>query len=113
MILWIDAQLSPRLAPWMAQRFGIEAYSVRWLGFQEVKDEVIFAAARLRGAVIMTKDIDFVDLSVARGMPPQIIWVTVGNTSTRYLKDLLLEVFDEVRKVLGSGEPVVEIGGSR
>jgi len=113
MILWIDAQLSPGLAPWVAQQFGVEAYSVKWLGFQEVKDEVIFAAARLRGAVIMTKDIDFVDLSVARGVPPQIIWVTVGNTSTRYLKDLLLEVFDDVRSLLESGEAIVEIGGPR
>ena len=26
MILWIDAQLSPALAPWIAEQFGIETY---------------------------------------------------------------------------------------
>jgi predicted nuclease of predicted toxin-antitoxin system len=113
MILWIDAQLSPRLAPWMAEQFGVEAYSLRWLGLQEVKDEVIFAAARLRGAVIMTKDVDFVDLVNTRGAPPQIIWITVGNTSTAYLKELLKELFPDAREVLEFGVPVVEISGPK
>lgn len=113
MILWVDAQLSPRLAPWISDRFGIEASSMKWLGFQEVKDDVIFAAARLRGAVIMTKDVDFIDLVDARGTPPQIIWVTTGNTSTAYLKEVLLEVFHEVLALLASGEPIVEISSPK
>jgi len=29
MILWIDAQLSPHLAPWLKERFGLEAFSAR------------------------------------------------------------------------------------
>ncbi|HEX2201765.1 MAG TPA: DUF5615 family PIN-like protein [Longimicrobium sp.] len=62
MILWIDAQISPALAPWVAERFGIEAYSVKWLGLRDAEDAEIFAAAREANATIMTKDIDFVHL---------------------------------------------------
>ena len=31
MIIWVDAQLSPALAPWLTSELGIEAYSVRYL----------------------------------------------------------------------------------
>ena len=47
MKIWVDAQLSPHLAPWLNERFGVEAYSVRWLGYRDASDEAIFAAARL------------------------------------------------------------------
>jgi predicted nuclease of predicted toxin-antitoxin system len=43
----VDAQLSPHLARWLNERFGVEAYSVRWLGYRDASDEAIFAAARL------------------------------------------------------------------
>ena len=32
MRIWVDAQLSPHLAPWLTERLGIEADSVRRLG---------------------------------------------------------------------------------
>jgi predicted nuclease of predicted toxin-antitoxin system len=45
-IVWVDAQLSPALAPWMAATFGVEALSVRHLGLAAAKDVAIFRAAR-------------------------------------------------------------------
>lgn len=47
MIFWIDAQLPPGLAPWLNERFGIEAYSVRFLGLQAFEDTAIFERARV------------------------------------------------------------------
>ena len=60
MILWIDAQLSPALAPWLSDTFGVTAHAVRDLGLRDAKDLPIFHAAREAGAVIMSKDSDFV-----------------------------------------------------
>jgi predicted nuclease of predicted toxin-antitoxin system len=80
-ILWVDAQLSPALAPWITQQFGIDAYSVKWLGYRDATDPVIFQAAREAGAVVMTKDSDFLRLLERYGPPPQVLWVTLGNTS--------------------------------
>jgi predicted nuclease of predicted toxin-antitoxin system len=57
--IWVDAQLSPALAPWIQQEFGVEAYSARHLGLLTSKDPVIFAAARAADVIVMTKDSDF------------------------------------------------------
>jgi predicted nuclease of predicted toxin-antitoxin system len=49
MIFWFDAQLSPQLAPWLAQRFGVTAYAVRDLGLRDATDRAIYDAARAAG----------------------------------------------------------------
>ena len=59
MIIWVDAQLSPALAPWISQQFNIESLSVRKLGMVKAKDPAIFHAAREAGAIVLTKDADF------------------------------------------------------
>jgi predicted nuclease of predicted toxin-antitoxin system len=60
MILWIDAQLSPALARWLSDTFGVTAHAVRDFGLRDAKDLPIFHAAREAGAVIVSKDSDFV-----------------------------------------------------
>jgi predicted nuclease of predicted toxin-antitoxin system len=59
---WIDAQLSPAPAPWLTQRFGVRAFSVKFLGFRDATDYDIFAAARDARAVVISKDSDIVTL---------------------------------------------------
>jgi predicted nuclease of predicted toxin-antitoxin system len=54
-ILWIDAQLSPALASWIRETFGLEAQAVRDVGLRNAKDPVTFRAAREAGAVVMSK----------------------------------------------------------
>lgn len=109
MIVWIDAQLPPTLVTWMARRFGIEAFSVKQLGFRDATDRQIFLAARDAGAVVMTKDIDFARLLESHGAPPQIILITLGNTSNRRLREVLERIYSRVETLLKSGEPLVEI----
>lgn len=60
MIFWIDAQLSPALAPWLTETFGVKAYSVKFLGYRDMTDKLIFEAAREACAVVITKDAEFV-----------------------------------------------------
>ena len=72
MILWIDAQLSPALARWLSDTFGVTAHAVRDLGLRDAKDLAIFHAAREAGAVLMSKDSDFVLLLERFGPSPQM-----------------------------------------
>ena len=109
MIIWIDAQLSPALAPWISQQFKIESVSVRRLGMLNAKDPVIFQAAREVNAVVLTKDEDFVLLLGRLGPPPQVLWVRCGNTSNAYLRRVLEETLPNAMELLGAGEPLVEI----
>jgi predicted nuclease of predicted toxin-antitoxin system len=67
MTIWIDAQLSPVIAPWMGQNFPVEAVALRDIGLRDAQDEEIFAAAKLVGAVVMSKDSDFVNLLDSHG----------------------------------------------
>jgi predicted nuclease of predicted toxin-antitoxin system len=85
-IIWVDAQLSPALAPWLTKQFGIEAFSVRYLNLLRAKDPAIFRAARDAQVTMLTKDADFVVLQKRLGTPPSILWVRCGNTSNVYLK---------------------------
>ena len=78
---WLDAQLPPQLAPWLTEAFGVPAFSAAYLGYRDATDEVIFEAARLAGAVIISKDSDF------------------------------LATFPETQRLLAAGEDIVEIGG--
>jgi predicted nuclease of predicted toxin-antitoxin system len=112
-ILWIDAQLSPALAPWITQQFGIEVYSVKWLGYRDATDPIIFQAAREAGAVVMTKDSDFLRLLEQYGPPPQVLWVTLGNTSNARMREVLSRVLLQAVALLESGESLVEISDAR
>ncbi|PZM77730.1 MAG: hypothetical protein DKT66_25975 [Candidatus Melainabacteria bacterium] len=111
MIVWLDAQLAPALAPWLQETFSIEVHALRDLGLRGAADTAIFNAARKAGAVIMTKDIDFVELYHQKGSPPQILWLTCGNTSNQYLRGILQQVFPMALELLNAGEGLVEISG--
>ena len=89
MTIWVDAQLSPAIAVWITNALGLEAIALRDLGLRDAEDPGIFEAARAQQAIVMTKDSDFVDLVERLGPPPQIIWLTCGNTSNLRLREIL------------------------
>ena len=89
MTIWVDAQLSPAIAVWITNTLGLEAIALRDLGLRDAEDPEIFEAAKAQKAIVMTKDSDFVDLVERLGPPPQIIWLTCGNTSNLRLREIL------------------------
>lgn len=109
MIIWVDAQLSPTIARWITETLGVDAKPVRDLGLREASDPVILAAARLAGAVIMTKDNDFVELQRSRHGPVPIILLTCGNTSNGRLKEILAARLLDACGKIEAGELRVEI----
>ena len=76
MRIWIDAQLSPRIAAWISDGFDFEAVAIRDRGLRDAEDIEIFNAARAEEAIVLTKDRDFLDLLGRFGPPPKIIWLT-------------------------------------
>jgi predicted nuclease of predicted toxin-antitoxin system len=108
-IIWVDAQLSPAIAPWLATTFGVEAYALRDLGLRDSTDREIYLAARDAGAVVMTKDSDFVQLQAHFGPPPKVIWLRCGNTSNARLKEILVAAFSDTRRLLEGPEDLVEV----
>jgi predicted nuclease of predicted toxin-antitoxin system len=60
----------------------------------------------------MSKDSDFLRLLDENGPPPQVIWVTCGNTSNRRMREVLRAVLPRVVEALQAGEALVEIGSA-
>ncbi|MFM7273963.1 MAG: DUF5615 family PIN-like protein, partial [Gammaproteobacteria bacterium] len=102
-------QLPPKLAPWLSSSFGVEAVPPRDLGMRDARDRTIFSAARETGAVLVSKDVDFVDLVQRYGTPPQLLWVTCGNVSNRRLNEVFEKAFPKALVLLREGRPAIEI----
>lgn len=82
MKFWVDAQLPPQLAAWLATEFRVEASSLRDLGLRDAADLEIFQQAAIQpGIVLISKDSDFVDMVSRFGPPPQ---VALGNMRQRH-----------------------------
>ncbi len=84
---------------------------MRDLGLRDAEDPEIFEAAKAQEAILITKDSDFVDLVERLGSPPQIIWLTCGNTSNARLREILSETLPRALELLVDGETLVEISG--
>ncbi|MGI8653783.1 MAG: DUF5615 family PIN-like protein [Pyrinomonadaceae bacterium] len=109
MIIWIDAQMSPAMASWISEQFAVSALALRELNLRDATDQEIFFTARRESVVVMTKDSDFLNLLDEFGAPPQVIWLTCGNTSNAHLKRILMNSLPATLKLLQEGERLIEI----
>ena len=113
MKLWLDAQLSPSFASWLAGCYRRDVLAAQADGsLCRSTDREIFLAAREAGAIVITKDRDFVDLIDRLGPPPQVIWITCGNTSNRRLGKILAATLRDAIALVAEGEPLIEISDS-
>ena len=89
MTIWIDAQISPAIAAWINRSYpDYEAASLRSLELQAAEDVDVFMAAKEANAILITKDVDLIELLNKHGSPPKIIWLRCGNTSNERLREI-------------------------
>ena len=70
MIVWVDAQLSPSIAKWLIDTFGVKAASLTAMQLREVDDEIVFMAVKRANAILISKDKDMLRLFACFGAPP-------------------------------------------
>lgn len=118
MKIWVDANLSLTLAPWLIKEFGLDAVALRDLSLQDASDREILNAARNAQAVIMTKNQEFLhlatlDLVFCSMLPPQILWLSFGDEVThRNLPKLLLATLPHALRQLRQGGLTAEISNA-
>lgn len=95
MRLLIDHNLSPALKVMLAD-LRPQSVHVWDLDMDTADDTVIWAYARERSLVIVTKDADYRDLSLSRGHPPKVIWIRLGNGPTSQVATLLRDRHSEL-----------------
>jgi predicted nuclease of predicted toxin-antitoxin system len=104
----IDAQLPPGLAV-LFTRAGHEAVHVADVGLHTEDDAKISAYASKAGMVLVTKDQDFATMRRLSPAAPRVIWVRIGNTTNRVLRERIQPLMGEILAALAAGEEIIEI----
>jgi predicted nuclease of predicted toxin-antitoxin system len=85
MKILFDHNLSHRLVQCLNDLFP-EAIHVSMLGLEKMPDLIVWSYAKSNGYSIITKDSDFNDLGFLYGFPPKIVWLRLGNCSTKEIE---------------------------
>ncbi len=95
MKLLFDQNLSPKLVTQLADLFPGSSH-VQAEGLERADDEELWEHARQSGFAIVSKDEDFNNLSVVRGIPPKVIWLQLGNCTTSQVERVLRSRSSEI-----------------
>lgn len=107
--IFVDAQLSPDLADWIARTFNVRSSHITNIRPRIREDRDLLRAAQVESGVILSKDEDFVPVIQLRPSPPDLIWLRCGNRRDTELKAILLAHLSHALDLIRSGERVVEI----
>jgi predicted nuclease of predicted toxin-antitoxin system len=94
--LLFDENLSPALSRRLADLFAGSLH-VRDIGMKATDDPIVWEYAKNNGFMIVSKDADMHDLSLVFGNPPKVVWVRLGNCSTRQVENLLRQHFEAIK----------------
>ena len=81
MKLLFDQNVSPRLVKMLVDLHPGSVH-VDPLGMGQADDAALWQFAAANGYTIVSNDEDFNLLSVARGAPPKVLWLQLGNCTT-------------------------------
>jgi predicted nuclease of predicted toxin-antitoxin system len=93
--LLFDENLAPALVGALADIFQ-ESTHVRQVGLKSSSDRKVWDYAAEMGYTIVTKDADFRQRSFLFGPPPKVIWIGLGNCSTKQIAELLRKQSGEI-----------------
>ena len=96
MKLLFDENLSPELVRALAAEYPASSH-VHLVGLGRALDDEVWRYAGEQGFLIVTKDSDFHEKSLLRGSPPKVVWLRLGNCSTREIQELLRHYVQSVR----------------
>jgi predicted nuclease of predicted toxin-antitoxin system len=94
--LLLDQNLPPRLVRTLGGRFPGSRH-VQDVGLDEAADQEVWEFARINGFTIVTKDVDFRELSVLREASPEVIWIRRGNCPAHELERLFQDQAQPIR----------------
>ena len=103
MKLLFDQNISHQLVESLSAVYPDSSH-VRSVGLERADDETVWAFARNHGFTIVSKDSDFHQRSFLYGSPPKVIWLKVGNCSTKSIEELLRRSVSAIRKFCGDTE---------
>jgi len=97
MKLLLDENISYRLVRELVKDFP-ETNHIDLLEMRGTTDSHIWEYAKHNGFIIVSKDNDFRQRSFLYGVPPKVIWLNIGNGSSKVIKTILLKNTERIRE---------------
>ena len=91
MKLLLDANLSWRLTTVLSEHFGECTHVNKTELPKPAKDTEIWNYAVTNGYTIVTQDSDFLNLFEAKGSPPKVILLRIGNMDRKKAEEVFLQ----------------------
>jgi predicted nuclease of predicted toxin-antitoxin system len=88
MKLLFDQNLASSLVSRLSDLYPGSSH-VRDLGLSAADDDRVWTFAQEAGYTIVSKDSDFQQRSLLYGHPPKVVWLRVGNCTTKRIEELL------------------------
>ena len=95
MKLLFDQNLSPRLVQQLSDLYPGSIH-VATEGLDKALDRNVWLYARQNELIIVSKDVDFSELTLLWGSPPNVIWIRRGNCSTKTIETILRNNYEQV-----------------
>ena len=103
MKLLFDENLSYHLVRLLGDMFP-HCEHVRNVGLNDADDQAIWEYARWENFIIVSKDADFLQRSFLLGHPPKVIWIRLGNCSTKDVESGLRRSASEIELFVNDEE---------
>ena len=92
----VDTQLPPALASFISKKGFDCLHTVSYENGYFLKDAEIISIAISEGRTVITKDSDFKDNFIAKGIPPKVLYLTFGNCKNQelfgYFEEHLIQI---------------------
>ena len=99
MKLLLDANLSSALIPAILDIYPSSTH-VFTHGDIASDDAAIWHLAKREDFIIVTKDVDFLDLSLLHGAPPKVVLLRTGNVPTKAIEVLLRAQVERIARFI-------------
>jgi len=96
--LLLDENLSERLLPFLLDHFSGSQH-IRQQGLGGAPDREIWDYALENDFMLVTKDEDFIRLSISLGHPPKVVCMAIGNASNEKTAALVLQSIEAISQL--------------
>ena len=69
-----------------------------------ISDHAVWKFAKEQGYHILTRDEDFIKLSLLYGLPPKVICLNIGNTTNQQLAEIIIRNSEKIKQFVNQEE---------
>jgi predicted nuclease of predicted toxin-antitoxin system len=106
MKLLFDENISLKLAHILEDKFPGSTHP-ELINLRGDTDEVLWHYARDHDFIIVSKDNDFRQKAFLYGHPPKVIWLSVGNTGTKIIAELIRSNINRIQIFVASDDSLL------